>query len=179
MITFILLTLLFSTNVSATETDLEQRVTKLEKEVELLKQQVDSLKSQGPNPVTPPIPTNGVPTPLTQQLTLIKWSFRPVMIKFDTYHAIDVELHNGFNKIIREIDARIDFKDLLGDHLYSVTISPDLSIPAGGTIVDQGNRRNKRLLGRGHQMVSMQVENIKAILVVEKVVFDDGTVLTF
>ena len=186
MITLYLTLFFFISPAYAADSDLEQRVLKLEQEVTLLKQQVESLQSLAQTPtssVTPPplstAPTTNGETAGALQLTLTRWAFRPVMIKFDTYYAVDVELHNGFNKAIREVEARIDFRDLRGDLFYSITISPNLDIPASSTVTDEGNRRNKRLLGRGHQMVTMKIENIKAELVVEKVVFDDGSILTF
>lgn len=185
MITLYLTFFLFISPAYAADSDLEQRVLQLEQEVTLLKQQVESLKSlvETPASVTPlPQPTSPATSDETAgavQLTLTHWTFRPVMIKFDTYYALDVELHNDFNKSIKEVEARVNFRDLRGDLFYSITISPSLEIPGGGGVTDEGNRRNKRLLGRGHQMVTMKIENIKAELVVEKVVFDDGSILTF
>ncbi len=186
MITLYLTFFLFISPAYAADSDLEQRVLKLEQEVTLLKQQVESLQSLVQTPassVTPPplsaSPATNGETAGAVQLTLTHWTFRPVMIKFDTYYALDVELHNDFNKAIKEVEARVNFRDLRGDLFYSITISPNLEISAGGGMTDEGNRRNKRLLGRGHQMVTMKIENIKAELVVEKVVFDDGSILTF
>ncbi|GEM_PF-1153706 len=171
----------------ADSTDLEPRVLKLEQQVDQLQQQLDRLQHQVNSP-TAPSSTPVVPTPPTasgavvmapQQLTLVTWSFRYVPIKFDTYYALDVELHNGFTKKITEVEARIDFRDLLGELLYSITVTSNLDLPAGQTMTDQGNRRNKRLLGRGHQLVGLEMKDLKAELIVSKLVFDDGTVLSF
>jgi len=169
----------------ANTTDLESRVLKLEQQVDQLQQQLDRLQHQVNSPAAPspvlsiPLTASGPEVPASQQLTLVTWSFRYVPIKFNTYYALDVELHNGFTKKITEVEARIDFRDLLGELLYSITITPNLDLPAGQTMTDQGNRRNKRLLGRGHQLVGMEMKDLKAELIVSKLVFDDGTVLSF
>ncbi len=170
----------------ANTADLESRVLKLEQQVDQLQQQLDRLQHQVNSPAAPSTPVLSIPptasgpeVPASQLLTLVTWSFRYVPIKFNTYYALDVDLHNSFTKKITEVEARIDFRDLLGELLYSITITPNLDLPAGQTMTDQGNHRNKRLLGRGHQLVGMEMKDLKAELIVNKLVFDDGTVLSF
>lgn len=155
------------THVYAADNTLEQRVFKLEQEIELLKQQLNDLKK-----ISPPLTA-----PITQKITLVRWYFRAVQIKYNTYYAIDIELKNGFDKNITEIDARVDFKDSLGDHFYSTTITPGIDIPAGQTLTDEAKEDNQRLVGKDHQMRS--TNNIQAELMVRRIVFADNTVLHF
>lgn len=156
---------LLAVHVHATEETLEQRVLKLEQEVASLKQHFNTLTQ-----------ASSV-TSMTQKVTLVRWYFRTVQIKYNTYYAIDIELKNSFDKDIAEIDARIDFKDSLGDHFYSITITPELDIPAGQIVVDEGKEENQRLVGKTHQM--RNTNNIQTELVVRRIVFTDNTILHF
>lgn len=157
---------------------LEQRIIKLEQEIETIKQQLESLQKK-PSTAKLPASQSPVSEATAPQLLLKKWSFRKEPRKFDVDYAIDLELLNNFDKAIREIDARIDFKNLLGDHFYSIEVSTNLDIPAGETGIDLGSRQNKRVLGKGHQMLRMSAEDIKAELVIRKIVFEDSTLLRF
>jgi len=159
--------------------ELAQRVSQLEQEVQALKQQVNDLQSLiESKPSEPPHSTTSTGT-AAPQLILKDWHYRTEPRKFDVDYAIDVILYNGFDKAIQEVEARLDFKTLLGNHLYSVSITHDLDIPAGESVVDKGSRANKRLLGENHQMKRMNQEDIRATLVVRKIVFEDGTVFSF
>ncbi|MDY6994742.1 MAG: hypothetical protein SVR94_19325, partial [Pseudomonadota bacterium] len=109
--------------------ELAQRVKQLEEEVQALKQQLNDLesliesKSSATLGATSPTGTQAL------QLILKDWYYRTEPRKFDVEYAIDVILYNGFDKAIQEVEARLDFKTLLGNHLYSVSITSDLDIP--------------------------------------------------
>lgn len=160
----------FSYPLLADTVDLSQRIHQLEQEVQQLKQQVSQLQA-----------ASATYTPAgTQKLLLKSWTFRAQQVKFDTYYALDIELKNNFDKPIKEIDARVTFKNLLGGHLYSITLNPDSAIPAGGIWLDQGGiRDNSRLLSNFHQMRKVNPQDIQAELIVRKIVFADNSLLTF
>jgi cell division septum initiation protein DivIVA len=161
-----------NTPLFADTVELSQRISQLEQEVQQLKQQVSQLQAA----MTPA----AYAVTSLQKLTLKAWTFRAQQVKFDTYYALDVELKNNFDKPIKEIDARVTFKNLLGGHLYSITLNPDSSIPAGGTWLDQGGvRDNSRLLSNFHQMRKVNPQDVQAELIVRKIVFADNSILTF
>jgi len=181
IITFILISFLGNTYAQSPESDLEQRITQLEQAVIALKQQLEivsrKLEDMELSKKTQTETESVLPN--TSQLVLKKWGYHAVRIKINTYYAIDLELSNSYTKAIEEIDARVDFKNLLGGHLYSVNITPMLKIPAGQTVVDQGTESNRRLLGKEHQMTRLSPSEVKTELVIRKIVFEDGTLLNF
>jgi len=189
-LTVFLISICLGLHAYANDSSLEARVSQLEQQLNQLKQQVADLEKRANQPPTasPTLPAEPAPQPppaaassqaASKQLALQGWSYRETKIKFNTYYALDVELHNGFTKAITQIDGRIKFSNQFGGHLYSVTITPDLRIPAGGSVVDLGTRENRRLLGRGHQMRSLKPHEINANLLVRKIVFADGSSLDF
>jgi hypothetical protein len=184
IITFVLISFLGNTHAQPPENDLEQRITQLEQAVIALKQQLEilsrKLENMGSIDSSEKTQTK-IESALSNipQLVLKRWNYHAVRIKINTYYAIDLELSNDYAKAIEEIDARVDFKNLLGGHLYSVNITPMLKIPAGQTVVDQGTESNRRLLGKEHQMTRLSPNEVKTELIIRKIVFEDGTLLNF
>lgn len=166
--------------------ELNQRVELLEQQVTELQQQIAQLQTTLASiTVQPLIPTNPTQAESEQvpsqplQVQMQNWQFREEQVKFNTYYALDLVLYNGYEKAIKDMDARIKFKDLLGGHLYSVTVTENIHIPAHSTTIDAGTQRNGRLLGRGHQIRRLKHDEINAELVVRKIVFEDNSVLSF
>lgn len=155
-----------------TET-LEQRVGQLEREVTELKQVLSQLTA------TKPAVTNSNVGQSTTLLTMKRWFYREENLKFTVQYAIDVELFNGFDKAIKEIDARVKFKNLFGGLLYTMTISSNLPIASGTSVIDKGTLENGRLLGSGHQMRRLKNDEITAELTVRRIVFEDNSVVSF
>ncbi len=172
-IKFSLLTAMLYTSAAIAE-EIAPRVTQLEQEVQQLKQRILQLET-----VLNKLPTPSNYVASSSKLLLKSWSLRPQPVKFETYYALDIELLNNFDKAIKELDARVNFKNLLGGHLYSINLSPDSNIPAGGSLLDQGGRDNSRLLSHWHQMTKTNPQDVKAELVVRKIVFSDNSVLSF
>jgi hypothetical protein len=172
---FSLLTAVLYTNAAIAE-DITPRVTQLEQEVQQLKQRIIQLETAFSKL---PTPSNYVASSSSSKLTLKSWSLRPQQVKFETYYALDLELSNNFDKAIKEIDALVNFKNLLGGHLYSIKLNLDSNIPAGGNLLDQGGRDTARLLSHWHQMTKITPQDVKAELVVKKIVFFDNSVLSF
>ncbi|MEN9848311.1 MAG: hypothetical protein RL368_1051 [Pseudomonadota bacterium] len=156
--------------------EITPRIIQLEQEVQQLKQRILQLETVF-NKL--PSPTNYSANPSSSKLLLKSWSLRPQQVKFETYYALDIELLNNFDKAIKEIDALINFKNLLGGHLYSINLSHDTDIPAGGSLLDQGGRDNSRLLSHWHQITKTTPQDVKAELVVKKIVFSDNSILSF
>jgi uncharacterized coiled-coil protein SlyX len=165
---YILLLLCSWITESAAEMTLEQRVTQLEREVSALKQHIEQLNNTQHKPVA------NVTDDL--QLRVTKWYFRTEKVKFNTYYALDIELTNHFEKGIKEIDARVRFSDLLGGLLYTVTLGKQLQLAAGQMLVDKGTQINQRLIAEQHPLKRMNERDVKAELMVRRIVFEDDTV---
>jgi hypothetical protein len=157
------------------EITLEARVEQLEAAVRTLESELASLRAAPASLSSVPTPDELNPT----NLVLRHWSFREVQVKFNTFHALDLTFYNGYPKNIREIDARLDFKDLLGEHMYSVRISVSEEIPAHSDIIDQGTATNRRLFGKGAVLEKISRQNVKAELYLRRIVFTDGSVESF
>lgn len=153
--------------------DLNTRVARLEQQVATLEKTLANLTAS-----TSPeeIQLNTVKNPALQLKT---WGYREIQIKFNTYYALDITLINNFDKAIVALDARLQFKNRQGGHLYSVSITPNSHIPAQTTFVDKGTRQNKRLLGRGHQIIRLAREDIDTQLILRELAFEDGSKLVF
>ncbi|OQW94147.1 MAG: hypothetical protein BWK79_07375 [Beggiatoa sp. IS2] len=172
--------LLIVANSYAAEPEWEPRIAKLEQDMQHLQEQLEvlsnmvNLLSKQSLPLTP-VPLLPVEPP---KLVLKSWSYHPEAIKFNTYYAMDIELYNAFSKGIKEVDATIEFRNLLGGLIYSVPVTTNTTIPAGASITDRGGRDydNKRLLAENHQLRKMKREDINAELIVRKIVFDDNSV---
>ncbi len=152
---------------------LTQRVEQLEKEVAELKQVLSQLIATKSTVANTNIGQN------TTLLTMKRWFYREENLKFTVQYAIDVELFNGFDKSIKEIDARVKFKNLFGGLLYTMTISSNLPIAPGSSMIDKGTLENGRLLGSGHQMRRLKNDEITAELTVRRIVFEDNSVVSF
>lgn len=153
---------------SLAEMTLEQRVLQLEQEVSALKQQIEQLNNLQHKPA--------IHITDNLRLSVTRWLFRTEKVKFNTYYALDIELTNHFEKGIKEIDARVRFSDLLGSLLYTVTLGKQLQLAAGQTLVDKGTQANQRLIAEQHPLKRMKEEDVKAELVVRRIVFEDDTV---
>jgi hypothetical protein len=160
---------------------LESRVLHLEQLVNELKQTVQHVDMQLRQTVPPAMAAVSAPEPMASSLslTLESWLFREVKIKFNTYYALDLILNNGYDKAIKDIDARVNFRNLLGGHLYSIAVTEHLRIAPHAQATDEGTQRNSRLLGQRHQMLALKNDEIAAELVVRKIVFEDNSTLSF
>ncbi len=169
----------------ALEQQLSTRIQELEQKVDQLSQQMSTLQTEMERLTTTSAPTTAKSATIApstvngMKLSVDKWQFREVQVKFNTYYALDLVLHNSYDKTIRDIDGRVKFKNLLGRHLYSVSITENLQIPANETVTDEGTQDTGRLLGRGHQMLHVNAEEVMTELAIRKIVFEDGSILEF
>jgi hypothetical protein len=161
----------FSTALYADDS-LEARVEKLEQAVQVLQAQLATLRA-------PAIAAAAEAADVGAGLFLRAWSFREVQVKFNTFHALDLDFYNGYDKTIRDIDARLDFKDSLGEHLYSIRLGLSQEIPPATEITDQGTATNKRLFGRGAVLEKISRQNVHSELHLRRIVFSDGSIETF
>jgi len=74
------------------------------------------------------------------------------------------------------IDATVQFADLLGSHIYDITFNPDHLIPAGQSITDTGQYPINQLMPEQARLAQMKKEDVKATLVVSKLVFTDNSI---
>jgi hypothetical protein len=143
--------------------DLEKRVTALEKASPL---------SSAPN--------TGSPTPaLTTKspLELATWDAHLVRAEDSYYrYEISLTLKNNSDKDIKFIDASVQFADLLGSHIYDIKVNPDHLITAGQSITDTGQYPINQLMPEQARLGQMKKEDVKATLVVSKVVFRDNSI---
>jgi len=142
--------------------DLEKRVTALEKA----------------SPLSSP-PKAASPTPaLTAKspLELVAWDARLVRGEDSYYkYEISLTLKNNSDKDVKFIDATVQFADLLGSHMYDVKVNPDHLVTAGQSITDTGQYPINQLMPEQARLGQMKKEDVKATLVVSKIVFTDNS----
>ena len=144
--------------------DLEKRVTALEKA----------------SPLSSPLSAAASPTPASSTkspLELVAWDARRVRGE-DSYdkYEISLTLKNNSDKDIKFIDATVQFADLLGSHIYDITFNPDHLIPAEQSITDTGQYPINQLMPEQARLAQMKKEDVKATLVVSKLVFTDNSI---
>jgi len=143
--------------------DLEKRVTTLEKASPL-----SSLLNAASSP--PAVETKS-------PLQLISWDAHLNRGEYSNYnYKITLTLKNDSDKDIKLIDATVQFADLLGSRIYGIKVSPDHLIPAGKTITDSSEYSVNQFMPEQARLAQMKKEDVKATLVVSKVVFTDNTI---
>jgi hypothetical protein len=143
--------------------DLEKRVTALEKASPLS----SLLNAASP---TPAVETKS-------PLELVSWDAHLVRGEYSNYnYKITLTLKNNSEKDIKLIDASVQFSDLFGSHIYGIKVTPDHVIPAGKTITDSGQYSVNQFMPEQARLAQMKKEDVKATLVVSKLVFTDNTI---
>lgn len=113
-------------------------------------------------------------------VSLRSWDYRPEKGRFDRLsYRISFSLHNGYPKRIKLIEAGIHFTDLLDNHLYGIKIDPDLHIPSSETVSHEGRYPVNEFINEQLRMLKMDKEDVKAELRVDRIVFEDNSVLAF
>jgi len=143
--------------------DLEKRVTALEKASPLS------------SPLTAASPTPALAT--KSPLELAAWDARLVRGEDSYYkYEISLTLKNNSDKDIKFIDATVQFADLPGSHIYDIKINPDHLLPAGQSITATGQYPINQLMPEQARLAQMKKEDVKATLVVSKLVFTDNSI---
>jgi hypothetical protein len=143
--------------------DLEKRVTALEKASPL----------SSPLNAASPTPALATKSPLE----LVAWDAHLVRGE-DSYdkYKISLTLKNNSDKDIKFIDATVQFADLLGSHIYEININPDHLISAGQSVTDTNQYPINQLMPEQARLAQMKKEDVKATLVVSKLVFMDNSI---
>jgi len=157
---------------------LEQRVKDLEKRLDALEgvpaiALALKLKAQ-----TNQQEASGSATPRTDApLALVDWNFTFQTDQFNQpQYKITYTLKNKTDRAIKLTQSTIQFKDLLGERVYGIQVDHDLKIPAQKEITDTGYYSANQFIPDQMRLKSMAKENVKAELIVTKVVFADGSI---
>ena len=111
-------------------------------------------------------------------LVLDDWSFSHQTGEFNqSYYNITLQLKNNSKKTIKLIEGSVQFYDLLDEHLYGIKVTPDMMIGSGDVRTESGQYRLNQFMNKHHRMKNMDKADIKAKLMVERIVFTDNTVL--
>ncbi len=154
-----------------TVAELESRVTELEAAVK----RITSSKPEVENPsveITAKSPAKDSPIVLDQ------WSYSLVKGDFgQAFYNIKLHLRNTGTKKIKLIEGGVFFKDLLDNKIYAIRIEPDIRIAPGATFISSGSYNVNPFIPDDSRLADMQKEDIKAELVISRIVFEDNTVL--
>src|SRR4030095_2816116 len=153
----------------------QQQDQTLEKRLSDLEKRVNALEKASPlsSLLNPASPTPAVET--KSPLELVSWDAKLSRGEYSGYnYKITLTLKNNSDKDIKLIDASVQFADLLGSHIYGIKISPDHLIPAGKAITDTGQYNVNQFMPEQARLAQMKKEDVKATLVVSKLVFTDN-----
>jgi hypothetical protein len=148
----------------------------IEKRVSDLEKRVTALEKVSPLSLfTAPSPSPAVET--KAPLELVSWEAHLVKGEYSQYHyTITLMLKNNSDKDIKLIDASVQFSDLLGSQIYGIKVSPDHLIPAGKAVIDKNDYSVNQFMPEQARLAQMKKEDIKATLVVQKLVFTDNSI---
>jgi hypothetical protein len=151
----------------------EQRIAALEKRVAALEAALAASQR------TSPAPTERIVTEGVSPLSMTTWSYRVVRGDYGSHYEITLDLKNTGTKDIKLIEGGVVFKDLLGEKIYSIRITPDQKVAAGKSLVDKGRYDINQFIASQTRMAQMKKEDIQATLVIRKLVFTDNTIAEY
>ena len=151
-------------SVCGQQRSVEERLSDVEKRVSAL-EMASTLSLSKPSPS---------PTPAAQMkspLELMSWSGE----YSQHFYSITLNLKNNADKDIKLIDASVYFYDLQENLVFGIKVNPERSIPADQVIAEKGDYRVNEFSPEQVRMAQMKKEDIKATLVVQKLVFADNS----
>lgn len=176
-----LILVLFSTfPVLATAQTTESRLTKLEERITNIEKMfaaIMQLKDNGDNPEKQAAAPQDKPLVPACKLKLTDWNYKHTKGSHQDYYTITYALTNEYDKGIKLIKGGIIFRDLLGEKLYSIKITPDEKISPDQTITDTGKYRINRFMPDQLRMKDMSKGDILPALELSKIVFADNSIL--
>lgn len=165
---------------SSTPLNLEQRVIDIEKRIQAIEEipgVAMALKLAGSahaNTAAEPTPTPQSDSPL--ELVSWKYQFLVGQYQYQYEHLFTYVLKNRSDKPIKLVDGTLLFTDLLGEKLIAIQITRDVKYPAGGSTPTSGSWPVNQFEPGEARINKLKHDDIKATLVIRKVVFDDNSV---
>ena len=149
--------------VCGQQRSVEERLSDVEK-------RVSALEKASPLSLAKPPPS---PTPAAQTKSPLE------LVSCGEYsqhfYTITLNLKNNADKDIKLIDASVYFYDLQENQVFGIKVNPERSIPAGRVITEKGDYSVNEFSPEQVRMAQMKKEDIKATLVVQKLVFADNS----
>jgi hypothetical protein len=146
--------------VCGQQRSVEERLSDVEK-------RVSALEKASPLSLSKPPPSPQAKSPLE----LVSWSGE----YSQHFYTITLNLKNNADKDIKLIDASVYFYDLQENQVFGIKVNPERSIPAGQVIAEKGDYTVNEFSPEQVRMAQMKKEDIKATLVVQKLVFADNS----
>jgi hypothetical protein len=159
---------------------LEQRVSDLEKKLQAIESipgvalMLNLRNSAQANATPQPTPTAQADAPLE----LIRWSyqFKRGQYEYENRHLFTYILKNRTDKTIKLVEGSILFTDLLGEKLISIRLFQDLKYPGDEANPMSGEWNVNQFEPGEQRMATIDHDDVKATLIIQKVVFSDNTV---
>jgi hypothetical protein len=150
----------------------EERLSELESRVKALELISDLTKAQKAESPTPtPSPAKDSP------IELIDWDFAYDMGAYNqARYKITYTVRNVSDKEITVNHSDIHFLDLLGEMVTSIRIGADIQLPPSKAVTDTRYYDINQFMPAQLRLRGMAKENIKAVLIVAKAGFADGSV---
>lgn len=125
-----------------------------------------------------PSAPSAAPPPATG-VELVDWVAAFHDQKPRAYYAIDYTLRNTLDKPVQRVDGTIEFQGPDGIGFMSIQIAQGKAIPAGGDMRLGGNYPVSDKQPDQLKLRNLDKQSIRAVLTVERIVFDDNTVQRF
>lgn len=90
-----------------------------------------------------------------------------------------VEFSNLTGKDVRAFDGTIIFTDLLGNEIHGAKLAVNDRIGAGSTLTWEGKLDYNQFISSHERLRNAEIENMKVIYTVSRVMFEDGEVKEF
>ncbi|MBV9997678.1 MAG: hypothetical protein JO015_01060 [Verrucomicrobia bacterium] len=152
--------------------ELEKRLSAIESIPQVaamlkLREEVNALPSPTPNPT----PQENAPLMISDW----QYQFKDGEYEWDKRHLIRYALTNRTDHAIKLVDGSLTFRDLLGEQIF-VRLDQDVFYPPHDTVPTQGAWKINPLNPEEMRLQRMNHDNVKAEVLIRRVVFDDNTV---
>jgi hypothetical protein len=154
----------------------EERLSRLEARVKALEDEVNKAE-KAETPTSSPTASPSTVAEIDCPMELVDWNFSFEVGRFNqTQYKITYTLKNTSEKPVKLNQSTMEFRDLLGEKIYGIRVDPDLKLPPGKVVTDTKYYDANPYIPAQMRMKGMAKENIKAELVVLKVVFADDSI---
>jgi hypothetical protein len=148
---------------------IDERLSRLESRVKALEEGNKVQEAQAAEPA----PTAAKDSPIE----LVDWNFSFEVGSYNqARYKITYTVKNTSDKLIKVNQSEIHLFDLLGAKVTSFQIGADLQLPPGKSVTDTRFYSVNQFIPSPLRLKGMAKENVKAVLVVAKAVFADGSI---
>lgn len=111
------------------------------------------------------------------QVSLEDWDYKYGKGSLDEFYKINYSLKNQHVQTIKSVEGGLYFQDLLGNLLYGIALTKDVSISPMKTTSFSDNYLIDQFKKDHYKMKHTEMKDVQTELDIKKIVFEDNTIL--